>query len=87
MTKKCWLPGLVAQSVLVDRFPWHVDSLERRCHRERVARKGMGSAAVVTEWRDMLVKGLVKNRAELARREGVSRARVTQALRGPPVPA
>ena len=33
----------------------------------------------------MLDNGLVKNRAELARRVGVSRARVTQALRSPPV--
>ncbi len=72
---------------MVDHFPWCLTSLESRCQRERIARGGLGTAAVVAEWRDMLDRGLVKNRAELARREGVSRARVTQAWRGPPVPA
>jgi len=56
-----------------------------RCHRERMARGGLGTTTVVAGWRDMLDKGIVKNRAELARREGVSRARVTQALRRPTI--
>jgi hypothetical protein len=33
------------------------------------------------EWREMLESGVVPSRAELARRMGVSRARVTQVLR------
>jgi hypothetical protein len=36
----------------------------------------------VREWRRMLEAGEVANRAELARRVGVSRARVTQMLGG-----
>ena len=80
-----WLPELLSQSVLLDHFPCQLPSLNSKCHRERVARGGRGTAIVVTEWQHMLNEGLVKNRAELARRAGVSRARVTQALLATPL--
>jgi site-specific DNA recombinase len=75
-----WLPGLVSQSVLLDRFPCHLPSLDRRCRVECRARTHQGLDKTASEWREMLDQGLVKNRAELARRMGVTRARVTQVL-------
>ena len=76
-----WLPEVVAQSVLVDSFSCHLPRLYLRCRRESNSRLAEGTAHVVSEWQHLLDAGLVKNRAELARRVGVSRARVTQALR------
>ena len=73
-----WLPGSLAQSVIRDRFPVRLPSLSRWAERrrsERVAPKNL-----VAKWREMLESGEVTSRAELARRVGVSRARVTQAL-------
>ena len=76
-----WLPELVAQSVLHDAYPCHLPSLERRCRRESSSRISMGKDKIVSEWQNLLEDGAVKNRAELARRKGVSRACITQLLR------
>ena len=77
-----WLPELVAhRTFLIDRFPCHLPSLDERCQQQSDLRELVGVAAVSEEWRQMLVTGMVKNRSELARRVGVSRARITQALR------
>jgi len=71
----------VAQSVLVDHFFHHLPSLEAKCRRKSKERRVRGTKATAVEWQKMLDTGLVQNRAELARKLGVSRARVTQALR------
>jgi len=72
---------MVSQSFLRDQFSCRLPSLERKCLREKRVRSGRGTAIIVAEWRNAIDQDLVKNRAELARRLGVSRARVTQALR------
>ncbi len=71
-----WLPGAVPHSVIVDRF---------RCggavsgrFRRRVGRATTADQALA--WAAMLARGDVANRADLAERAGVSRARVTQVL-------
>ena len=51
--------------------------LHRRETNHRIRR---GTESVVDEWEHLLDDGVVKNRAELARRVGVSRARITRAL-------
>ena len=74
-----WLPGAVARSVVVDRF---------RCTPTVQRHQGARSTSVATgarpdaadAWAGMLERGEVSNRAELARKVGVSRARVTQVL-------
>lgn len=76
-----WLPGLVPQSVAVDRFPLQLPSLMLRCRKESRNRASAGKHAIAKEWQGLMDDGIVKNRAQLARRLGVSRARVTQALR------
>jgi hypothetical protein len=70
----------VPQSVIRDTFSIHLPSLLRRCRKETRARVSKGMAETITEWRRMLDDGVVKNRAELAQRLGVSRARITKAL-------
>ena len=75
-----WLPEVLSQSVLRDQFPCHLPSLDRKCHRECRARINHGIEMTTAEWQEMLDVGMVKNRAELGRRTGVSRARVTQVL-------
>jgi hypothetical protein len=76
-----WLPGLVPQSVAVDRFPLQLPSLMLRCRKESRTRASAGKHAIAKEWQGSMDDGIVKNRAQLAQRLGVSRARVTQALR------
>ena len=80
LASKDWLPGLVPQSVAVDKFSIHFWSLMRRSRKETRSRLVMGSDAIVADWLRMLDEGVVANRAQLARRLGVSRARVTKAL-------
>ena len=75
-----WLPGLVPQSVAWDRFPVQFPSLVSRKGQETRSRISIGSDATVADWRRMLDEGIVVNRAQLARRLGVSRARVTRVL-------
>lgn len=75
-----WLPELVPQSVLRDTFAIHLPSLMRRRRKETRARVFRGIDNSVAEWRRMLDEGVVKNRAELARRVGVSSARISKAL-------
>ena len=75
-----WLPESTLQSVLRDVFRARLPSLvtgTRQAIRERARR---GKDAVAREWRAMLTSGEAKSRAELARRAGVTRARVTQVL-------
>jgi hypothetical protein len=43
-------------------------------------RQREGITHLADDWQQILENGEVKNRAELARREGISRARVTQVL-------
>lgn len=80
--RPAWLPGAVAGSVVVDRFRCTPKTQQRRSKRTT-------SVAVRTElrqedvWMGMLKSGEVPTRAELARRVGVSRARVSQVLGTP----
>jgi hypothetical protein len=77
------LPVLVPQSVFRDEFSIRVRSLERiRLHRAG-ERARQGTVAVAAEWRELLCNGSVGNASELARRMGVSRARVSQVLARP----
>jgi site-specific DNA recombinase len=69
-----WLPGAVAHSVMVDRFRCVLPTRHAR------TRAAVRSVDTRTEWSEMLAEGVVRNRAELARRLGLSRARVTQIL-------
>jgi hypothetical protein len=70
--------------VLRDVFEVRLPSLGRHVAAERRARRG-STEALAERWQRMLDDGEVTSRAELARREGVSRARVTQALGAGPV--
>ena len=74
-----WLPGAVAHSVVTDRFRCTVNVPPRR--RARILPGTVVSEPSQAEvWAGMLERGEVGNRAQLARRVGVSRARVTQVL-------
>ncbi len=75
-----WLPSLVSRRTLRFSFSCRLPSLTQLRHRETNHRIKRGSDEVVTEWRRLLDDGVVKNRAELSRRVGVSRARITRAL-------
>jgi hypothetical protein len=75
-----WLPGLVYHGTLRFSFKCRLSSLSQLRHRETNHRIRRGTEEVVAEWQRLLDDGVVKNRAELARRIGVSRARITQAL-------
>ena len=74
------LPGLVSRRTLRFSFKCQLPSLLQLRHRERNHRISRGTDEVVAEWQRLLDEGVVKNRAELARRMGVSRARITRAL-------
>ena len=74
-----WLPGAVAHSVVTDRFRCAINVPPRR--REHILPGAVLSEPSQAEvWAAMLAHGEVGNRAQLARRVGVSRARVTQVL-------
>lgn len=74
-----WLPGLVSQSVsFTHGFPARLPSITRLARAEARLRRQVGDLAGA--WRALLASGAVKNRAALARREGVTRAYVTQVL-------
>ena len=68
-----WLPELISPSVLKDVFKVRLRSLARWA-------RGQVSQNESEQRTPMLAPGDVKNRAELARRKGVSRARATQVL-------
>ena len=76
-----WLPELLPQSVLRDVFAVQLPSLLRWAHKGVLKRTREGRSELTAKWNAMLREGLVKNQAELARREGLSRARVSQLLR------
>jgi hypothetical protein len=75
-----WLPTPVSQRTIRASFKCHLPSLTFLHRRETKHRIKLGTSEVISEWRRLLDDGAVKNRAELARRVGVSRARVTRAL-------
>jgi hypothetical protein len=75
-----WLPGLVPQSVLRDVFTARLPSLARRLRRVARDRARMGRQARAAKWRSHLDSGEVASRSDLAKRMGVSRARVTYVL-------
>lgn len=75
-----WLPGLLPQSVLRDVFKVRLPSLIAGTRRAIRQRARQGKDAVAREWGERLRAGDIPNRAELARRTGISRARVTQVL-------
>ena len=75
-----WLPGLVSHRTLRFSFKCQLPSLLKLRHREKNQRIKRGTEELVTEWRRLPDDGVVKSRAELARRVGVSRARITRAL-------
>jgi hypothetical protein len=76
-----WLPEQLPQSVLRDVFRVRLPSLLRWAHKGVSKRTREGRSELTAKWNSMLREGLVKNQAELARREGLSRARVSQLLR------
>ncbi|MFQ6026808.1 MAG: recombinase family protein [Dehalococcoidia bacterium] len=80
-----WLPGLVPQSVALDQFPLRLPSLVLRQRKETRVRTAAGRTATAEAWQSILDDGTVKNRAQLARRLGVTRAGVTRVL-GPEFP-
>ena len=73
--RRNWLPALVSQSVIIDLFHPRLPSLLRS---ERAKRRPAEEKAAA--WASELQSGMVRNRAELAGREGISRARITQVL-------
>ncbi|MFQ6028916.1 MAG: recombinase family protein [Dehalococcoidia bacterium] len=75
-----WLPSPVSHRTLRVSFNCHLPSLTYLHRREKKHRIKRGTDEIVTEWQRLLDDGVVKNRAELARRIGVSRARITLAL-------
>lgn len=75
-----WLPERVPQSVIRDVFQVQLTSLVRLVRSTTRTRLRAGREAVAEEWHRVLASREVQNRAALARREGVSRARVTQVL-------
>jgi hypothetical protein len=75
-----WLPELVLQSVCSVTLPLKLRSLDHRVEGHTRERRVSGRELVAAEWRNLLECGAVSSRAELARRMGVSRARVTQVL-------
>ena len=75
-----WLPTLVSHRTLRFSFKCQLPSLVQLRHRETNHRIRRGTEEVVAEWQHLLDYGVVKSRAELARRVGVSRARITRAL-------
>ncbi len=75
-----WLPTPVSQRTFRFSFKCHLPSLIQLRHRETNQRIRLGTESVIAEWQHLLDDGVVQNRAELARRVGVSRARITQAL-------
>ena len=75
-----WLPSAVSQRTIRASFKCHLPSLTFLHLRETKHRINQGTPQAITEWRRLLDDGMVKNRAELARRVGVSRARITRAL-------
>jgi hypothetical protein len=75
-----WLPVPVSHRTLQFSFKSHLPSLLQLRNRETNHRIKQGTSNVVAQWRRLLDDGIVKNRAELARREGLSRARITKAL-------
>ncbi len=74
-----WLPELVSQSVILRHSsPVQLPSLVRFSRASMRARRQ--TVELVVKWRGLLATGAVKNRAALARREGVTRAHITQVL-------
>ena len=73
-------PELAPQSVTRDTFRVRLPSLARRAKRRAEDRRNQGKTKVTAAWRKMLESGEARNRSDLARRLGVSRARVTQVL-------
>ncbi len=74
-----WLPGLVPQSVLRDVVTVRLPSLFRWARSQRDSLRRVESDFQAT-WQTIVDSGAVNNRADLARRLGLSRARVTQVL-------
>ena len=75
-----WLPESLPHSVLRDVFRVRLPSLVQAARRAVGERGLRGKQSVAAEWRGLLAGGEVKSRADLARRAGVTRARVTQVL-------
>jgi DNA invertase Pin-like site-specific DNA recombinase len=75
--REVWLPGLVAQSVLRDVSQIQLPSVMKLRRRETSVRR---QGAAIAFWSTALDSGKVSSRADLAKRLGLSRARVTQAL-------
>jgi site-specific DNA recombinase len=79
-TRPGWLPTLVSHRTIRVSFKCHLPSLSQLSHRETNRRIKQGTGKVVAQWRRPLDDGIVKNQAQLAQREGLSRARITRAL-------
>jgi hypothetical protein len=75
-----WLPNCSTSKNLFTAFVVDFGRATRERRAGPVRRDG---SERLREWRRLLAMGEVANRAELARRVGVSHARVTQALRRP----
>lgn len=74
-----WLPAAVGHSVVVDRFRCATTVQDPKTKRTR-GEPASATPSQAERWAAMLAGGEVRSRADLARVEGVSRARVTQVL-------
>ena len=74
------LPVLVPESVCHDESALTLPSLTRRVKDHTRERTVAGRELVADEWHNLLDSGALLNRAELARRLGVSQARVSQVI-------
>ncbi len=70
-----WLPGFVSQSVIRQSFRVRLASLLQWSRRKREAVEN-----VPDSWRGLLESGVARNRAAVARLQGISRVRITQVL-------
>jgi hypothetical protein len=75
-----WPPESVPESVLRDVFQVRLPSLVSEARRAIRKRARRGRTAIAVEWHEMLGAGEADSRSDLARRMGVSKARVTQVL-------
>ena len=79
----CWLPSPATRQNVVETFNLICKGTQDKDLERKPAMKeppGPHVLAVAQSLQDMLDAGVVNSRAELARRMGVSRARVTQLL-------
>jgi hypothetical protein len=75
-----WLPSCAGSKNFTATVVIDLESARRRLRPRSAPLPRVSAAARAQEWLRQLDAGEVESRAEIARREGVSRARVTQIL-------